>query len=215
MELSKRIRRPRWTDVRLLLGAVLVVVAVLATYLLITAATSTTKVWASAEALVPGEVLGAEDLTVAEVNLADIGSSYLSADSPIPRGSSVRVVIAAGELLPASAVAPLSELEGRIVAIDVSGSVPSAVDSGSLVDVWAQPEPSGPDDDEADPRRIVDSAPVAHIVRDVGSFGVGDGARIEVFVGAEELSAVLAALDGRSLLSVVAAPTAGAGQGGG
>ena len=214
MELSKRIRRPKWTDARLLVGAVLVVLAVVGTYLLVTAANSTTRVWASAHALVPGEILESADLTVAEVNLADIGSKYLSADEDIPENTSVRSVVAPGELVAASAVAPLSEIEGRIVAIDVAGSVPSVVDAGSFVDVWAQPEQNGLDDDGVEPRQIVGSAPVAHITRDVGSFGAGDGARIEVFVSATDLSDVLAALDGRSVLSVVGAPSAAAAGGG-
>ena len=85
--------------------------------------------------------------------------------------------------------------------------MPSVVDSGSLVDVWAQPEQTGLDDDASSPQQIVDSAPVAHITRDVGSFGTGDGARIEVFVGTADLSDVLAALDGHSVLSVVGAPS--------
>ncbi|WP_436326551.1 hypothetical protein [Brevibacterium sp. FAM 27836] len=214
MELSKRIRRPKWTDTRLLAGAMLVVLAVVGTYLLITSANSTTRVWASAHALVPGEVLDATDLRVAEVNLADIGSKYLSADEALPAGTSVRSVVAAGELLAASTVAPLTELEGRVVAIDVAGSVPSVVAAGSLVDVWAQPEQNGLDDDGSAPRQLVESAPVAHITRDVGSFGVGDGARIEVFVGTGQLSDVLAALDGRSVLSVVGAPAAVAADSG-
>ena len=208
MELSKRIRRPKWTDARLLIGAVLVVAAVLATYLLISAANATTRVWASAAPLVPGQVLAAEDLKVAEVNLAEVGDKYLSADAGIPDDSSVRAVVAAGELLPASALAPISELDGRIVAIDVSGSVPTVVDTGSLVDVWAQPSAKGLDDDSVDPEQIVESAPVSNIAREVGSFGVGDGARIEVFVASAELSAVLGALDGNSILSVVGAPSA-------
>jgi hypothetical protein len=214
MELSKRIRRPKWTDARLLVGAMLVVLAVVATYLFITTANSTTRVWASARALVPGEVLEPADLTVAEVNLADLGEKYLSADIELPEGSSVRSVVAAGELLAASTVSPLSELEGRVVAIDVAGSVPSVVDAGSLVDVWAQQEQNGLDDDGTEPEQLVDSAPVAHITRDVGSFGVGDGARIEVFVGTGDLSEVLAALDGRSVLSVVGAPSVSSGDGG-
>lgn len=214
MELSKRIRRPKWTDARLVVGALLVVLAVVATYLLVNSANSTTRVWASARTLVPGEVLEPADLTVAEVNLADLGSRYLSADAELPRGTSVRGVVAAGELLAASTVAPLSELEGRVVAIDVAGSVPSVVDAGSLVDVWAQPEQNGLDDDGSEPRQIVDSAPVAHITRDVGSFGVGDGARIEVFVDSDDLSGVLEALDGRSVLSIVGAPSVTGGEGG-
>lgn len=206
MELSKRIRRPKWTDARLLVGAVLVVVAIVATYLLISAANATTRVWASTVPLVPGQMVSAEDLTVAEVNLADIGDKYLSADAGFPDNSSVRAVIAAGELLPASALAPIAELEGRVVAIDVAGSVPTVVDTGSLVDVWAQPESKGLDDEGVDPQQIVASAPVSNISREVGSFGVGDGARIEVFVASSELAEVLGALDGNSVLSVVGAP---------
>jgi len=67
---------------------------------------------------------------------------------------------------------------------------------------------SGLDEAEAEPEQLVSAAPVAHITRDVGSFGVGDGARIEVFVPTETLAQVLAALDGGSVLSVVGAPGA-------
>ena len=208
MELSRRFRPPRWTDARLLVGAVLVIAAIVATYLLVGAATATTRVWASAAALVPGQAVSADDLDVAEVNRADVGEKDLSAATAQPADTSVRTVIAPGELVPASAVAPMAELEGRIVAIDVPGSVPSVVDTGSLVDVWAQPDSSGLDEAEAEPEQLVSAAPVAHITRDVGSFGVGDGARIEVFVPTEALAQVLAALDGGSVLSVVGAPGA-------
>lgn len=213
MELSKRIRRPKWTDARLLVGAVLVVVAIVATYLLISAANATTRVWASSVPLVPGQVVSTEDLTVAEVNLAELGDKYLSADAGFPDHSSVRAVIGAGELLPASALAPVAELKGRVVAIDVAGSVPTVVDAGSLVDVWAQPASKGLDDEDVDPQQIVTSAPVSNITRDVGSFGVGDGARIEVFVATTELDTVLGALDGNSVLSVVGAPAAVSAEG--
>src|SRR5699024_5357317 len=130
------------------------------------------------------------------------------ADVELPEGSSVRSVVAAGELLAASTVAPLSELEGRVVAIDVAGSVPSVVDSGSRVDVWAQPEQTGLDGDASSPQQIVDSAPRAHITRDVGSLGPGDVARIEVFVGPSDVSEVRADADGHSVLSATGAPTA-------
>ncbi|RBP66154.1 flagellar basal body P-ring formation chaperone FlgA [Brevibacterium sanguinis] len=211
MELSKRIRRPRWTDARLLIGAMLVVAAIVGTFLLVDAATSTTRVWVSAGSLVPGQVLEADDLVVAEVNLADVGERYVSAEAPIPEGSSVRTVIAPGELLPASVLVPVHELAGRVVAIDVAGSVPTGVDVGSLVDVWALPESNGLEDATAEPAQIVASAPVAHITRETGSFGVGDGARIEVFVPTAELSGLLSALDGTSILSVVGAPGAASG----
>ncbi|MDN6530200.1 MAG: hypothetical protein L0K67_14170, partial [Brevibacterium sp.] len=84
----------------------------------------------------------------------------------------------------------------------------------SLVDVWAQPESTGLDDEGVDPQQIVTSAPVSNITREVGSFGVGDGARIEVFVASTELSDVLGALDGSSLLSVVGAPAEVRAEGG-
>lgn len=208
MELSRRLRRPRWTDARLLVGAVLVVLAVVATYLLITSATATSRVWASARPIVPGQAISSEDLTVVEVNLADLGDRYLSAEADVTPRSSVRSVIPAGELIPAAALVPLAELAGRVVAIDVSGSVPTGVNIGILVDVWALPDPSGADGSPQEPSQIVHSAPVAHIDRDAGSFGANDGARIEVFVSNSELPGLLSRLDGQSILSVVAAPAA-------
>ncbi len=213
MELSQRFRRPRWTDARLLIGAVLVVLAIVATFLLVDAATSTSRVWATASALVPGQEIGTDDLIVAEVNLADVGDRYVSAETPLPPDSSVRTVVAPGELLAASVLVALPELQGRTVAIDVAGSVPTGVETGSLVDVWAVPESNGLDAVEAEPAQIVSSAPVANISRETGSFGVGDGARIEVFVPTDELAGLLRVLDGNSILSVVAAPGAATGGG--
>src|SRR5690625_7735648 len=50
---ARRLTRPRWRDPRLLIGAVLVLVSLVATTTLVRAVAETTRVWAAAENLVP------------------------------------------------------------------------------------------------------------------------------------------------------------------
>lgn len=131
----RRIARPKWLNFRLVGGILLIIAAVVLGARVIGASSQTTAVWAAERNLAGGTVLGAGDLTAVEVNLGDNAALYLPAGSASPMGMTIVSPMAAGELLPVSAVEQSGT--GRVVAIGVEpGNMPPGVDHGSTIDLY-------------------------------------------------------------------------------
>ncbi len=131
----RRFSRPKWLNVRVVGGVVLVVAAVILGARVIGASSQTAQVWAADRDLAVGTVLADGDLTVAEVNLGGNKQLYLTPDSAPLMGRTVVSPLAAGELLAASAVQDTGS--GRIVAIGVApDNMPPGVDHGSTIDLY-------------------------------------------------------------------------------
>jgi SAF domain len=216
----RRVRPPRWLDLRLVLGVLLVLGSVLVGARAFTAADATVPVWAATADLAPGTVLAQDDLVAVSVRLDDVARSYL-AGSTRPAGRVLARAVRAGELVPRSALDQPSE---RVqVALPVqAGFVPPSLDRGQLVDVYALADPAvrapaaaaaGTDVD-----RIVGGAPVQAVS------GRGEGVlstatttiQVVLSVPADEAAELLGRIGGRSLVVVVrnstdAAPGAGTG----
>ena len=131
----RRLARPKWLNVRVVGGIVLVIAAVLIGAQVIGASSQTSAVWVAQRNLAAGTVLGQDDLTSVDVNLGDNSSLYLAPGSTSPIGMTVVNPMAKGELLAASAVAASGE--GRVVAIGVApGNMPPGVSHGSTIDLY-------------------------------------------------------------------------------
>lgn len=131
----RRLTRPKWLNVRVVGGILLVIAAVVIGAKVIGASSQTTAVWAAEHDLASGTVIGAGDLTPLEVNLGDTTGAYLSPGSGSPIGMTLVNPIAAGELLAASYVEPSGT--GRVVAIGVEpGNMPPGVAHGSTIDLY-------------------------------------------------------------------------------
>jgi hypothetical protein len=131
----RRLSRPKWLNVRVVGGILLVIAAVVIGARVIGASAQTTAVWAADRDLASGTVLGAGDLISVEVNLGDRAGLYLAPGSASPVGMTMANSIAAGELLAASSVEEPGT--GRIVAIGVEpGNMPPGVAHGSTVDLY-------------------------------------------------------------------------------
>jgi hypothetical protein len=131
----RRLARPKWLNVRVVGGIVLVIAAVLIGARVIGASSQTSAVWAAQRNIAAGTVLGPDDLTSADVNLGDNQSLYLAPGSTSPIGMTVVNPMAKGELLAASAVAASGD--GRVVAIGVApGNMPPGVSHGSTIDLY-------------------------------------------------------------------------------
>ena len=131
----RRMSRPKWFNVRVVGGILLVVAAVVIGARVIGASSRTAAVWAADRDLAVGTVLGPGDLGTIEVNLGDNTGLYLTPGSASPVGMTVVNPMAAGELLPASAVEPPGS--GRVVAIGVEpDKMPPGVDHGSTIDLY-------------------------------------------------------------------------------
>lgn len=202
---THRFRRPRLRDPRVIVGAILVLASVLGTWTIVNRAAHTIHVWAAATTLVPGSTIAEGDLTSAEVNMPAYAGAYLSADDAAPIGSTVLRTVRSGELLPASEVGSVRQLAGRVLSLTLSTALPEAVAKGGQVDVWAADGRA----DDVKPRQILDGVDVIKADHEARGFGATQGARIEVFVPNDKLSAVLVAQTSGFDIAVVAVPERG------
>lgn len=201
----RRVRPPRWLDLRLVLGVLLVLGSVLLGARVVGAADATVPVWAAQDDLAAGTVLTAEDLTVVDVRLDAAASGYLSATVQ-PRGRTLGRAVGEGELLPRAA---LEEPTGLVqVALPVqAGWVPPGLRRGQTVDVYAVADPAAGAAGTADGsvNVVVGNAPVQAVS------GAADGVlstatttvQVVVSVPADDAPDVFAAVGGRPLVVVV------------
>jgi hypothetical protein len=201
----RRVRPPRWLDLRLVLGVLLVLGSVLLGARVVTAADATVPVWSAAGDLAAGTLVGEADLVAVSVRLDDAASAYL-ASSTHPEGRVLGRAVRAGELLPRSA---LEESTGLVqLALPVqSGYVPPSLARGQVVDVYAVADPSvgATGQTGGDVTLVVSRAPVQAVT------GRGDGVlttatttvQVVIAVAAEDAADVLGAIGGRGLVVVV------------
>lgn len=164
--LATRLRRPAWRDPRLGVGLLLMAVSVALGAWTVAAASRTTPVYAARTTLFVGHDVRASDLVLVEVSIGPGAGPYLTPAGGDPSGVVLRT-LTAGELVPASAVAPTSAIDVRPVVLDVTGSLPAGVTRGAVVDVWWAPRPQGvavasADAPDRKPRRV---APRLDVVR--------------------------------------------------
>jgi hypothetical protein len=201
----RRVRPPRWLDLRLVLGVLLVLGSVLIGARVVSAADATVPVWSAAGDLAAGTVLAEDDLVAVSVRLDDVAGSYL-ATSTRPGGRVLARAVRAGELLPRSV---LEDADGGVqLALPVqAGFVPPALARGQLVDVYAVADPAVGADAATggDVDLVLSAVPVQAVT------GRGDGVlsssattlQVVVSVPAEEAARVLGAIGGRGLVVVV------------
>ncbi|WP_349828682.1 hypothetical protein [Brevibacterium litoralis] len=202
---AERFRLPKWSDPRLLVGLALVLASVAGTWLLVERVGDTRTVWAAATPLVPGAVVEAEHLVPVEVGLPAGGDAYLDVAEPLGSGAVVLAPVGVGELVPASALGDAGDLTGRVVALDVSGTVPASVATGSRVDVWT----TDPRAETVDPVLTLEGVRVLAVDHEAGGFAGSGTARVEVFVPADTLGHLVGALAAGHHVSVAAVPGAG------
>jgi hypothetical protein len=199
------VRPPRWLDLRLVLGVLLVLGSVLLGARIVTAADATVPVWAATSDLAPGTELSGADLVAVDVRLDDTADAYLSATTR-PDGRSLSRAVHAGELLPRSALEEPAELVQLALPVQ-AGYVPPNLTRGQLVDVYAVADPAAGATGVADGSvtEVVREATVQAISgRSEGVLATSSTAvQVVVAVPADEAPVVLAAIGGRPLVVVV------------
>ena len=201
----RRVRPPRWLDLRLVLGLLLVLGSVLLGARVVGAADATVPVWAAQGDLAAGTVLTDEDLAVVDVRLDAAAASYLSA-TVRPQGRTLARAVGEGELLPRAAIEASTELVQVALPVQ-AGWVPPGLRRGQLVDVYAVADPAAGAVGTADGsvNLVVGNAPVQAVS------GAADGVlstpttavQVVVSVPAEDAPGVFAAVGGRPLVVVV------------
>ena len=205
----RRVRPPRWLDLRLVLGVLLVLGSVLLGARVVGAADATVPVWAVTGDLAAGTRLEAGDLRAVDVRLGEAADAYLST-STRPEGRTLGRAVRAGELLPRAALDAPTELVQLALPVQ-SGYVPPGLHRGQVVDVYAVADPAAGASAVADGRvtPVVRTAPVAAISgRSAGVLSTPTTAiQVVVSVAAADAPDILAAIAGRPLVVVVHGPT--------
>ena len=209
----RRVRPPRWLDLRLVLGVLLVLGSVLLGARVVAAADATVPVWSAAGDLAAGTVLTAGDLVAVDVRLDDVAGAYL-ATSTRPDGRTLARVVRSGELLPRTALEEPAELVQLALPVQ-AGYVPPGLDRGQVVDVYAVADPAAGATGAGDPSvaLVVAAAPVQAISgRTEGVLSTATTTvQVVVSVPADQAPAVLGAIGGRPLVVVVHGSVDGAG----
>ncbi|SDO26947.1 Chaperone for flagella basal body P-ring formation [Nakamurella panacisegetis] len=132
----RRTSRPKWLDIRVIGGLVLVIAAVVVGARVVGASSHTSPVWSVTRDLAPGTVITAADLERVDVNLGDQAARYVAAGGGSAAvGTAVAVQLHAGELLPVSAITVSKP--GRVVVIGVTPDhMPPGVTHGSVIDLY-------------------------------------------------------------------------------
>lgn len=202
---ARRVQPPRWLDLRLVLGVLLVLGSVLLGARVVSSAGATVPVWSASSDLAAGTVLHAGDVVAVQVRLEKASEAYLATSVPLD-GRVLGHAVRQGELLPRSAL----DQPGRYVQVALpvqAGYVPPSLTRGQLVDVYALAGSSSAATDPA-------GAPVALVVAGVPVQELSGRAagvlsaptttvQIVVSVPADSAARVLGAIGGRSLAVVV------------
>ncbi len=209
----RRVRPPRWLDLRLVLGVLLVLGSVLLGARVVAAAEATVPVWSAAGDLAAGTVLTAGDLVAVDVRLDDVAGAYL-ATSARPEGRTLARAVRSGELLPRTALEEPAELVQLALPVQ-AGYVPPGLDRGQVVDVYAVADPAAGATAAGDGSvaLVVAAAPVQAISgRTEGVLSTATTTvQVVVSVPADQAPAVLGAIGGRPLVVVVHGSVDGAG----
>lgn len=188
-------------DPRLVIGVLLVVASVAGVYAIVTAADRSALVYSATGPLAPGERVYPADLGLSTVRLGDSMDHYLKAGDVSSDGVLITRAIAAGELIPASAVGSPASLRLASVVVGVNGQLSKSIAPGAVVDVWASPTLDdrmfGP------PTVLVGSATVVRVLDSSGIIANDRGRAVELLIPRDRIARVLEAIADESAVSLV------------
>ncbi|WP_232818933.1 SAF domain-containing protein [Homoserinimonas sp. OAct 916] len=193
-------RHGRWIDVRLIVGVVLVAVSIAGVSLIVTLADRTIPIYAARIDLAAGEVVTADKLVVADVQLGSRSASYVQ-PGDLDRGQAVAVrPIAAGDLVPTSALGAQMGVQMTSVVVTLAGQASAAVDTGAVVDVWAA---SSRDRARFDtPTVLVSEASVVRLFESDGFMRSGEK-QVELLIPKARVPDVLEAIANSDALALI------------
>lgn len=194
---ARRLDRPRWLDPRLLVGVLLVLASVAVGARVIAAAERGELVWSAARDLPAGTTLRADDLQATSVRLADSAAQYVDANAAPPTGYVLVRDLAAGELVPAAAVASADQSSRqRLVSVPVTAHLfPAGLERGHRVDVYLTVATDTGAAATTEPELVLADAAVAEVAAGSNGFGPSSGTiGVVLEVDASEAPAVVAAV---------------------
>lgn len=206
MNAAVRSRRSRfWFDPRFSIGIGLVIAAVIGVVAVVSTADATTPVLAAREPLVIGDTISRSDLVAVQVRLGTVSDRYLLPGAVPADGLVVTRTVAAGELVPMTAVGSRAGITLTSIVVRLQGTLPASIGPGAIVDVWSSR--AGDNGQFGPPAVLVDGAEVVRLVASSG-FMADDGTSVEILVPKQDVAAVLEALANGSAIAAVPVNTA-------
>lgn len=203
---AQRARRPGWRDPRILVGIAVVAGSVLLGAQVMATADDTIEVWSVRGDLPAGSLLDRSALELQRVHFASEGASdhYFTVADPPAETATLDRPVAAGELLPRSAVRTTSGPELVEVPLSLApDDLPATVQEGSVVDVWVTARSGARTTDRA--RLVLDDVVVVDLPRRSGSLAPQGTRQVIVGVGTDAVEDVAETLgrssDGRVVLT--------------
>lgn len=194
-------RRPRFfVDPRFIIGLLLVAASVGGVLAIVSTADSTIRVYTARDAISPGDRIDSGDLVEVSVRL-DTAALYLIPGDIPDDGLVVVKAVAAGELVPSSAVGLVAGLRLASIVVTVSGQLPASVGPGSTLDLWAASR--GESSSFGPPSVIVSGATVVRQLESDGLVSSGDASSLELLVPRSKIARVLEAIANEDALSVI------------
>lgn len=199
---TSRERHPRsfWFDPRFAIGIGLVIASVVGVYAIVVGTDTTVAVYTASSQLSPGDRVLASDLSTARVRLGEASRSYLTPSDVPSTGVVVTREVAAGELVPRTAVGDSSSLRVASVVVTIAGQLPQSVGPGSVVDVWSAEE--GERSIFGPPSVLVGSATVVRITDSSGLISQR-GKSVEILVPRDRVARVLEAVANGDAVALV------------
>ncbi|MDO9378621.1 MAG: hypothetical protein Q7T56_07210 [Nocardioidaceae bacterium] len=215
---AARLRRRRWSDPRVLVGAVVVAASVAGVTTLVTRADDTVAVWATSAAVRAGEPVDVGQLRAVRVRLDDdTGARYVTAEGAASdrfvAGLGDRVwtrSLTGGELVAAGALAAQADAVEAEVPVRVErGALPDDLATGDRVDVWVSAQDAAAATDAPGARRVASASRVLDVGGDGGALGDATATTVLLAVDDTALEDLLGAMGG-ARVTLVRVPGAGA-----
>jgi hypothetical protein len=206
---ARRLVQARWSDPRMLFGALLVVGSLVGVSWVVAAADNTVEVWAVRTDVAEGTTITTDDVELVSVRLASL-APYLGRDES-PVGAVVIRGFASGELVSAAGVARAGDApEQRLITLPVERHhMPVDLQRGEQVDVYLV-ERAVSGEPEGAPKLVLEAATVADVDDGDSRFG---GTSLELGIALAVLPAdveSLVAAEARGTITLVRVPVTSA-----
>ncbi len=188
----RRMTRPKWLDVRVVGGVLLLVVSIAVGTKVIGAASETTPVWAIVHDVAAGTVLTGDDLAARDVNLGASSALYVSADAALS-GQIVNRPLHAGELVPVAALGEVGD--SRVLSVSVSPEhLAPGVRHGSVADLYLITGRAGLVGSEVETRLLHDRVTIQSVTAPASgglSAAVSGGYQVALLLSASDADALV------------------------
>jgi hypothetical protein len=212
---ARRLQRPGWRDLRLVVGLLLVLLSVAGGLRLVSSLDDSTPVYAAARDLLPGQQVSPDDVVTVPVRMGEQLGEYVDGSVPIRPGTYLVRQVEAGELVPATALGTAREALDKTVGVPIDAAAARSLAAGAVVDVWVSRR-DGEAVGEAylDPELLLAGAVVDTVPAETTGLGAGLGrTAVQVVVPADEVGKIIGAVDQAARITLVPSPRAASGSG--